>query len=145
MLTINKCADLLLFAFSDSCHERDGPAYCWPIWWGQWCHGARVVVHKMSLSRRVVRSSCCVYSTFCLLWLVQRNVLLALLKIVVSINITLTPSSQPSLLTLLNTTGFSTQLLHQPYSSESAAWRQTEAKEIFPQSRKLSYYHDSRR
>ena len=54
----------------------------------RWCHGARVAVHKMSLSRRVVRSSCCVYSTFCLLWLVQRNVLMTLLKIVVSINIT---------------------------------------------------------
>merc|ERR1712141_815450 len=38
---------------------------------------------RMSVSRSVVKSSCFVYTTFCLLWLVQRNVLLTLVKILI--------------------------------------------------------------
>ena len=44
---------------------------------------------RMSVSRSVVKSSCFVYTTFCLLWLVQRNVLLTLVKILVSLTKTI--------------------------------------------------------
>ena len=46
---------------------------------------------EMVVRREMVRSSC-VYTTFCLLWLVQRNVLLTLVKILVSLQIIFTVS-----------------------------------------------------